>query len=63
MCYKTHAVFFFPSSRNFAFIMIAHNLHHILYIYKARGLMKYLNTFQGDHLHILVFLIGQCKNI
>ena len=37
-------------SRNFAFIMIAHNLHHILYIYKARGIMKYLNTFVGDQI-------------
>ena len=34
---------------SFCYIMIGHNLHHILYIYKARGL-QYLNTFLGDHL-------------
>ena len=31
--------------------MIAHNLHYILYFYKARSLMKpYLKTFQRDAL-------------
>ena len=60
---NTQLLFFSLFFRNFVFIMIAHNLHHILCIYKARGLMNYLNTFLGDHLFacICFFLLASIR--